>query len=75
VAGAAEERQVSAVRLLDPRFRYVPANETDVTATWRRYGFDARQNVERRARVAQRFDGVRAPGEAAAIHPLLRKRA
>jgi hypothetical protein len=37
--------------LLDPRFRYVPAVATDVTATWRRFGFDAQQNEERRARL------------------------
>jgi hypothetical protein len=37
--------------LLDPRFRYVPAVQTDVIATWRRFGFDARQNEERRARL------------------------
>jgi len=38
------------MRLLDPRFRYVPAVATDVTATWRRFGFDPRQNEERRTR-------------------------
>ena len=38
------------MRLLDRRFRYVPAVATDVTATWRRFGFDPRQNEERRAR-------------------------
>lgn len=36
--------------ILDRRFRYVPAVSTDVTATWRRFGFDTRQNDERRAR-------------------------
>lgn len=39
--------------LLDPRFRYVPAVATDVTATWRRFGFDAQQNEERRARLSR----------------------
>jgi len=38
------------MRLLDPRFKYVPATSTDITTTWRRFGFDARKNVERRAR-------------------------
>jgi hypothetical protein len=37
--------------LLDPRFKYVPATSTDITATWRRHGFDARWNTERRARL------------------------
>jgi hypothetical protein len=41
--------------LLDPRFRYVPAAATDITATWRRFGFDSRRNEERRARVRQRL--------------------
>jgi len=36
--------------ILDRRFTYVPAVATDVTATWRRFGFDARRNDERRAR-------------------------
>jgi hypothetical protein len=35
--------------ILDPSFRYVPALETDVAATWRRFGFDPRRNAERRA--------------------------
>jgi hypothetical protein len=43
------------MRLLDPRFRYVPALATDVGATWRRFGFDSRRNVERRARLKQRI--------------------
>lgn len=28
-------------RLLDPRFRYVPANQTDIRATFRRLGWVA----------------------------------
>ena len=56
--------------LLDPRFRYVPATATDITATWRRHGFDARWNAERRARLQEQ-----AVNADAAIHPLLRKTA
>ena len=37
-------------RLLDPRFKYVPAAATDVAATWRRFGFDPHPNDARRAR-------------------------
>jgi len=55
--------------LLDPRFRYVPAAETDVTSTWRRFGFDAGKNAERRARLQQPIE------ETAAIHPFVRKTA
>jgi hypothetical protein len=48
--------------LLDPRFRYVPAAATDVTATWQRFGFDSRRNEERRARVKQRIAQETADG-------------
>ena len=37
------------VRLLDPRFKYIPAAATDVAATWRRFGFDPRGSASRRA--------------------------
>jgi hypothetical protein len=33
--------------ILDPRFRYVPSNCTDVTVTWRRFGFTPQRNAER----------------------------
>jgi len=33
--------------ILDPRFRYVPSNCTDVTVTWRRFGFNPQRNAER----------------------------
>jgi len=36
-------------RLLDRRFKYIPAAATDVAATWRRFGFDPRDNESRRA--------------------------
>jgi hypothetical protein len=55
--------------LLDPRFNYVPAAETDITATWRRHGFDARRNAERRARLEQHSANAQSTGPA--IHPLL----
>jgi hypothetical protein len=60
--------------LLDPRFNYVPAASTDITATWRRHGFDARWNAERRARLQQRGAAAAEPASAA-IHPLLRRTA
>jgi hypothetical protein len=48
-------RRAKPMSLLDPRFRYVPSVETDVTATWRRFGFDSRRNEDRRARLGQRI--------------------
>ena len=68
---------VRTMGLLDPRFRYVPADATDIKATWQRYGFDARRNAERRARLNKRGPGIAASveTEAVAIHPLIRKTA
>lgn len=45
----------SAARLLDPRFEYRPAAETDIAATWRRFGFDPRANEQRRKLVLGAF--------------------
>jgi hypothetical protein len=62
--------------LLDPRFKYVPSTATDIAGTWRRHGFDAPKNAERRARLNQRLVGVAASAEAeASVHPLVRKSA
>jgi hypothetical protein len=38
------------MRLLDPGFTYVPSMRTDVSATWRRFGFRPTTESERRAR-------------------------
>ena len=38
------------MRLLDQRFRYIPAAKTDVAATWRRFGFRPTTESERQAR-------------------------
>lgn len=38
------------MRLLDPRFKYVPSSATDITATWRRFGFKPTTEADRRAR-------------------------
>ena len=40
--------------LLDPGFRYIPACETDVAATFKRFGFDPRANERRRERLRSR---------------------
>ena len=41
------------MNLLDPRFKYIPAAETNVASTWKRFGFDPGANPERRARLKQ----------------------
>ena len=46
------------MRLLDPRFKYIPAARTDVSATWRRFGFRPTTEAERRARKSQKDDPV-----------------
>jgi hypothetical protein len=43
------------MHVLDPRSRYMPAAETDVSATWRRFGFDSRRYEKRPARLRQRM--------------------
>jgi hypothetical protein len=45
----------AAARLLDPRFEYRRAAETDIAATWRRFGFDPRANEQRRKLVLSAF--------------------
>jgi hypothetical protein len=59
------------MRLLDPRFRYVSAAATDVSATWRRFGYSAQTNTERRAEQLRRLFGAGdARGETAALREL-----
>jgi hypothetical protein len=43
--------QEFVMRLLDPRFKYIPAAATDVAGTWRRFGFTPVTDEERRARL------------------------
>jgi hypothetical protein len=50
------------MRLLDPRFKYVSSAKTDISATWRRYGFRPTTDAERRAR-------HRASTDATTSHP------
>jgi hypothetical protein len=58
------------VTLLDPRFRYVPALATDVAATWRRFGFNTKENERRRAR-QHSPDPLAHPSQAQALRNLL----
>jgi hypothetical protein len=39
------------MRLLDPRFKYVPAARTDVAATWRKFGFKPTTDADRKSRM------------------------
>jgi hypothetical protein len=65
------------MRLLDPRFNYVPAAATDVAATWKRFGFDPRANAERRTRLRSRISVVTPDerSETPAIRALVRLQA
>jgi hypothetical protein len=46
------------MRILDPRFRYIPAAATDVAATWQRFGFSSQDNAQRRADQLRRLFGA-----------------
>jgi len=61
--------------LLDPRFQYVPAASTDITATWRRHGFDTRRNAERRAGLQQHVAHAEASATNAPVYALVRRTA
>ncbi len=46
-----------ATRLLDLRFNYIPAAATDIAATWKRFGFDPRENQQRREMLKNSITG------------------
>ena len=46
-----------ATRLLDLRFNYIPAAATDIAATWKRFGFDPRENKQRREMLKNSITG------------------
>ena len=60
------------MRLLDPRFKYVPALATDVAETWRRFGFNPRENERRRA-TRQAPASSALPSSAQAVQEWLRR--
>jgi len=39
------------MRLLDMEFKYTPSTRTDITTTWRRFGFRPTTQAERSARL------------------------
>ena len=47
-----------ATRLLDLRFKYIPAAATDIAATWKRHGFDPRVNKQRREQLRNSITGT-----------------
>jgi len=38
------------MRLLDARFKYTPSTNTNIVATWKRYGYKPTTDAERQAR-------------------------
>jgi hypothetical protein len=48
----------TAVRLLNPEFKYVPAAATDITQTWRKFGW---QPIERKEKHYESDSGVQLP--------------
>ena len=53
----AESIPTRATRLLDLRFNYIPAAATDIAATWKRFGFDPRENKQRREMLKNSITG------------------
>ena len=47
-----------ATRLLDLRFKYIPAAATDIAETWKRHGFDPRVNKQRRELLRNSISGT-----------------
>jgi hypothetical protein len=59
------------MRLLDRRFKYVPSANTDIAATWRRFGFRPTSEAERRARQREsRATGTQPDGHASVVTDL-----
>jgi hypothetical protein len=53
------EAATASARLLDPRFHYTPAAQTDISATWKRFGFDPSANEQRRQLLLSRLAEAR----------------
>lgn len=58
------------MRLLDPRFKYVPAADTDISSTLKRHGFKPTTDADRR-KAQERLHG-RATKPAANVTPIRR---
>jgi hypothetical protein len=63
------------MRLLDPSFKYIPAARTNVTETWRRFGFRPTTEAERRSRETRGDDAPLAETPSAGAVPPRRRRA
>jgi hypothetical protein len=52
------------MKILDPRFQYTPAVATDVSRTWKRFGFNAQANEARHAQWRGRLPAAQLPANA-----------
>ena len=43
------------MRILDPRFKYTPALNTNIVSTWKRFGFKPTTEAERLARQRRNY--------------------
>jgi hypothetical protein len=62
------------MRLLDAKFKYTPSTSTNITSTWRRFGFKPTTEAERTARQRRLQHPAGATMHTAAITPLAGKR-
>ena len=61
----------ASARLLDPRFHYTPSAQTDIAATWKRFGFDPGANEQRRQSMLSRLtEGRRSASISTALNAL-----
>jgi hypothetical protein len=66
-----DEASRASARLLDPRFHYTPSAQTDISATWRRFGFDPSANEQRRQSMLSRMtEGRRSASISTALNVL-----
>jgi hypothetical protein len=56
--------------ILHRSFHYVPAAATDVATTWKRHGFSAQANAERRARLQSAATALHDETETAQLRDL-----
>jgi hypothetical protein len=61
------------MRLLDAKFKYTPSTSTNITSTWRRFGFKPTTEAERSAR-QRRLQNPAPTRYTAAVTPLAGKR-
>ena len=63
------------MRLLDAKFKYTPSTSTNITSTWRRFGFKPTTEAERTARQRRlQHPAAASMHTSAAVTPLAGKR-